>query len=100
MPGNDTTQSPLKELANVQFFPQEERSNTAGVPSTGGGAGFGVSGERRSQFGGFSLQDRISGGAGDGDFGAGRGGGGVGAVMEGWEEEFHDFSDVISSQSD
>ena len=90
LPGDGLTQSPLKELANMRFFPpSEEEGGRLSAP------GFSLG---REEFG--TKRDNLA----MGDSGAGvpvgvvGDGGGSG---NGWaEEEFHDFGDVISSQGE
>lgn len=89
LPEGGLTQSPLKELANMRFFPPgEEEGTSLSAPNFSLG---------REEFG-TRRGDLVMG---DGGAGVPVGAGDSGGSGNGWaEEEFHDFGDVISSQGE
>ena len=80
--------SPLKELASVRLFSAAEHpAPSLPQPPAWSEASALPAGDSLGQFVGQQAPD----------WSGGQGGGGTGGV---WGEEFHDFSDVINSQSE
>ena len=95
--GEDCTPSPLKELARGNFFPEQQRNKGQ---REGKGGGEGGEGTDEGAWEPAVLKSAVEWGEGEGGEG-GKGGGGEGAVVrvDEWQE-FHDFGDVITSQSE